>query len=152
MADESDSTRDIPRGPHVQLAALCENVLQESSGVLSLIRIVDRLTMSATPGAPSSMPTAQIHLKAVIALKSDTARGRSKVGLRPQKPSGIYLNEVISPVLFEGEDRGTNLIIDLNLELDEEGLYWFDVLVDDRVVTRMPLRIVYAPFAIQATL
>jgi hypothetical protein len=150
MAEGADTAREISSGPHIQVAAICENVLQEPNGVLSLIRIIDRIMISATPGAPASMPTTQFHFKAVISLKSDSARGRSMVGLRPQKPSGIYLNEVASPVLFEGEDRGNNLIIDLNLEFDEEGLYWFDVLIDGRIVTRMPLRIVYAPFAIQA--
>ena len=150
MTEQPESTRDLPMGPHVQIAALCETVLLEPTGVLSLIRIVDRITISATPGASASMPLTQINLKAVIALKSDTARGRAMVGLRPQKPSGIYLEGIVSPVLFEGEDRGSNIITDLRMEIDEEGLYWFDVLVDDRVVTRMPLRIVYAPFAIQA--
>ena len=149
MAENPGSTSDIPSGPHVQIAALCETVLHEPNGVLSLIRVVDRITVSAPPGAPASMPPAPISLKAVIALKSDAARGRAMVGLRPQKPSGIYLDAVVSPVLFEGEDRGNNIIIDLRMETDEEGLYWFDVLIDGRVITRMPLRIVYAPFAIQ---
>jgi hypothetical protein len=150
MADEPESTSDIPTGPHIQIAALCENVLQEPNGVLSLIRIVDRITVTAPPGAPQSMPPTPIHLKAVIALKSDMARGRLMVGFRPQKPSGIYLDEVVSPVLFEGADRGNNLILDLRLQVEEEGLYWFEVLIEKRVVTRIPLRIVYAPFAVQA--
>lgn len=151
MSQDRDHRRDLPQGPHVQLAALCETALLEASGVLSLIRVVDRITIGATPGAPESMPRTSIHLKAVVALKSDTARGRAMVGLRPQKPSGIYLDTVSSAVLFEGEDRGANIITDLKLEVEEEGLYWFDVLVDDRVITRMPLRIVYAPHSIRGS-
>lgn len=148
MSQESQDAPEVPSGPHVQIAALCESVLQETNGILSLIRVVDRITINATPGAPMSMPRASIALKAVIALKADTARGRALVGLRPQRPSGINLDAIYSPVLFEGEDRGVNVIIDLRMDVDEEGLYWFDVFIEDRVITRMPLRIVYAPTAI----
>jgi len=31
-------------GPFVSVAAFCENVIEDKSGVLSLIRVVDRLT------------------------------------------------------------------------------------------------------------
>ena len=46
-------------------------------------------------------------------------------------------------VVFEGEDRGTNLILTLNIVVDQEGVYWFDVLLEDELLTRIPLRILY---------
>ena len=46
-------------------------------------------------------------------------------------------------VHFEGEDRGTNVIYAATLNVEQEGLYWFDVLLDDELLTRMPLRILY---------
>jgi hypothetical protein len=45
--------------------------------------------------------------------------------------------------LFEGEDRGVNLILNLNIVVDQEGVYWFNVLLEDQFVTRIPLRIFY---------
>ena len=116
MTDEIGSSLGAAEGPHVQIAALCESVIREANGVLSLIRVVDRLTIAFTLGSPSLMPGTQINLKAVIALKSDTARARMMIGLRPQKPSGVYLETVLFPVLFEGKDRGINIIKDLRID------------------------------------
>ena len=147
MTDEIESSLSTKQVATIDLAALCEN--QRSEWCAEFCCVVDRLTIAFTPGSPSLMPSTQINLKAVIALKSDTARGRMMIGLRPPKPSGVYLETVLFPVLFEGEDRGINIITDLRINAEEEG-HWFDVLVEDRVATRMPLRIEYSPFAIQA--
>jgi hypothetical protein len=133
-------------GPYVQTAVFCEQVLQEQDGVLSLIRIVDRITHSAVgPDIPEQMPQVPINLRAVITLKSGDSRGRHQVTIRPEAPSGQQLDPVTLPVLFEGEDRGVNLVVQLGLVVDQEGLYWFDVLLGNRILTRMPLRVVYAP-------
>jgi hypothetical protein len=50
-----------------------------------------------------------------------------------------------APVLFEGEDRGVNLIVNAAFEPDQEGLYWFDVFFEEDRVTRIPLRAIYQP-------
>jgi len=45
---------------------------------------------------------------------------------------------------LEGDDdRGVNVRLLIQFTAEEEGIYWFDVLLDDEVVTRMPLRVVY---------
>ena len=51
--------------------------------------------------------------------------------------------QLSTPVLFEGDERGVNLFVNLNLQVKEEGLYWFDVLVEDAVMTRIQLRVMY---------
>jgi hypothetical protein len=45
--------------------------------------------------------------------------------------------------LFEGEDRGVNVVLDLNMTVEEEGLYWYDVDIDGTAITRIPFRVVY---------
>ncbi len=131
-------------GPYLVAALLCEKVLQEKNEVVSLIRIVDRfmVTVSAL-GSPENMPTIPINLTAFVSLKSGGARGRYTIKWRAETPSGIKEPEQLFPVLFEGEDRGVNLILNLNMVVDQEGLYWFDVLLEDQLLTRIPLRIVY---------
>ncbi len=47
------------------------------------------------------------------------------------------------PVLFEGQDRGVAIVAPMTLVLDEEGLYWFDVTFEEKLVTRIPLRVLY---------
>jgi hypothetical protein len=48
------------------------------------------------------------------------------------------------PILFEGDDDGgVNVRLVLQFQAQEEGLYWFDVLLNDVLVSRMPLRVLY---------
>ncbi len=82
-------------------------------------------------------------LNAFISFKSGSARGRHTVKLRIETPSGLKLPEQLLPVLFEGEDRGVNLMLGINIVVDQEGVYWFDVLLEDVLLTRIPLRILY---------
>jgi hypothetical protein len=127
-------------GPFLQMAVLCEKVLREADGVLSLIRIVDRVTIS---GAGREMPQSPVRLTAAVAFKSGFAQGKYTVKLRPQRPSGKVLAELEFPLLFEGNERGAGIVADITLMVQEEGLYWIDVLLEDQVATRIPLRILY---------
>jgi hypothetical protein len=137
-----------PRGPWIATATLCERVLQESDGVLSLIRLIDRITHSAMgTNPPVEMPPFEVDFWAVISFRSDEARGRHSVAFRPEKPSGEQLAATEQPVLFEGEERGAVLVFNLKMTVDQEGLYWFDILLDDQQapLTRIPLRVIYQP-------
>ena len=49
------------RGPYVTTAVFCETVLQESSGVLTLVRIIDRMEITASgSNAPEEMPPGRL--------------------------------------------------------------------------------------------
>ena len=131
-------------GPYLTAALICEKVLQEKDDVASIIRIVDRIVVTANASnSPEVMPTTTINLNILISLKSGKARGRHTVRLRTEAPSGLKLPDQLLPVLFEGEDRGANLIINANMAVDQEGVYWFDVFLEERLLTRIPLRILY---------
>jgi hypothetical protein len=130
-------------GPYLQSALLCEKVLDEKDGVLSAIRIVDRVTQTVVGASPSAqVPATTLNLVALLGLKSGEARGRHTLKIVLEHPSGLKGPELSQSVLFEGEDRGQNVIIPLALELSAEGLYWFDVYLEDTLLTRMPLRMV----------
>lgn len=130
-------------GPYVQLATFCDKVLQEGDGVLSIIRAIDRIIITAQgDGVPQDLPQGNLQLTLVVALKADDAKGRHPVSLRIQQPSGVFLPERSMDAIFEGEDRGVNLILHLQVEA-MEGLYWFEVRVNDQLLTRVPLRVVY---------
>ena len=125
---------------------MCEKVLTEQDGVLSVIRIVDRVTVtSAGPDVPDEMPPTQLNLSAVVSFRSGSARGRYTVRLRPEDPSGVQLPVLEMPVHFEGEERGANLVISFNMLAEHEGLYWIDVLFREDLITRIPLRVIYQP-------
>lgn len=137
------------RGPYLVSAALCERAIQERDGVISLIRMIDKITNTiAGPGpiVPETMPPVPVNLTLVVVLKPGEARGRFMVAVRPEAPSGQRLPEAELPVSFGGApDAGANLLFGINMVATEEGVYWFDVLLEGQLLTRTPLRIEYSP-------
>lgn len=140
MAEAPRTAQDHFGGPYVGIAVFCEKLLKEADGVASLIRVVDRITFGIpTPGAaPTAYP-----LVAVLMFKAGDARGTFAVALRSIGPSGQQLGTIETPVLFEGEDRGVTVALQFAFQPAEEGLHWFDVMVEGQRVTRIPLRAVY---------
>jgi len=132
------------QGPYIQMAGLCEQVIEDKTGALSLIRVIDTLTHTeARPDAPTEMPPVTYPMKMVIMLKSGRARGRHELKITPELPSGEAKPPFTRSIQLEGEERGANTIINMVFRFTMEGLYWFNVYFDDSLLTRIPLRIKY---------
>ena len=87
------------RGPYLSVAAFCEQVIEDKSGVLSLIRIVDRLNVAVQgPDAPPEMPPSNFNWTLVLTLKSGDARGSAEVKIVPELPSGVSMQPSIQSV------------------------------------------------------
>ena len=133
------------RGPYVTTAVFCETVLQESSGVLTLVRIIDRMEITASgPNAPEEMPPGRLSWTLVITLKSGDVRGSHPVKITPHLPSGETMQPSILPAHFEGGSKGQGLISKLDLPLPMPGIYWFHIEVDGVLMTRVPLEVIYS--------
>jgi len=136
-------------GPYLTAALICERVLIEKDDVLSPIRIIDRLinqTLTIIAGGAPTPPEPEpdpVTLTLFISLKSGKARGTHQVKIALEQPSGIKSRPQELPVLFEGEDKGANLILPFRIKPDPEGLYWFHILLDDELLTRIPLRVIH---------
>jgi len=132
------------QGPYIQMAGLCEQVIEDKTGALSLIRIIDTITHTeARPDAPAEMPQVTYPMKMVIMLKSGRAHGPYELKIIPELPSGETKRPYIHSIQLESEERGVNYIINMLFTFTMEGLYWFDVYFDDCPLTRVPLRIKY---------
>lgn len=131
-------------GPYIQMAAFCDYVLEDKTGALSVIRIIDRFVHQLVgPDAPPEMPVVPYNFTLVIMLKSGRAKGRHEVTIIPEEPSGQKLTPVTQSVLFEGGERGANIILRGTFSFKMEGIYWFDILLGDTLLTRVPLRVIY---------
>ncbi len=132
-------------GPYLKAAVFCSDVIEGKDGVLSLIRVIDRLTVTAAgPQLPSSdMPAVKHPLKLVLMLVSGRARGTHDLALKIERPDSTVDDLWGGTAFLEGEDRGANTVIDTNVEFTQEGLYWFDLYFDGTRVTRMPFRVIY---------
>lgn len=132
----------IEGGPYLQCALLCEKALQENDGVISLIRAVDRWTVSGpTEEIP---PNTTIQGTLVVMLKSGIHRGPGRLAVTPVTPNDTRLPTMEIPVHFEGdEDRGVNVVIPMAFPVTESGLYWFEIALEGQVVSYIPMRVIY---------
>jgi hypothetical protein len=132
-------------GPFIQAACLCEAVLEERTGVISLIRIVDMVTHTAAGSSPpESMPPFAYNLKLVVMMKSGEARGRYEIKIALEQPSGLSDLLASMSVHLEGEEKGHNILLDVGVPLTQEGLHWFRVYPDEEPWTSLPLRVRYS--------
>lgn len=127
---------------HLSMAVFCEKVLRETDNVLSVIRVIDRFNVFG-PTPEMTQPQA-LPFVMLISFKSGILRGKQLLEIRPISPTGVELQRMAFPMLFEGDDeRGNAVAAQMNFVVQEEGLYWFDVYLNEEAVTRMPLRIAY---------
>ena len=124
--------------PLVQVACVCEKVLIEPDNVPTLVRVVDTLMLQPAP--PSAVPT-NLQLTLFVSLKSGETVGDFEVGFRLNPPEGKDSQIRKWPVEFKGGEHGAHLKIDFVLANPSLGLYWFDVLWGDEILTRIPFRL-----------
>ena len=128
-------------GPYLTAALICEKVLRETDGVLTPVRIIDKFFVN---GSTEQMQPVTLTFSILILLKAGDYRGRAAVAVHPTSPTGKELQALTFSIHFEGDnDRGVAIIAPTGLQVDEEGLYWFDVKRDGQLVSRIPLRVVY---------
>jgi hypothetical protein len=144
MAEEEALPHQDRRGPWVQTALFCEKVLEDKEGVLSLIRVVDRVNRFAMgPASTGQMEPFDYQLMLVIALKPGEATGSATLEIGMQSPDGLTHPGPQVSVLFEGPDRGVAAVLPTQFRFDQVGLYWFNVRCDGDLLSRIPLRVVY---------
>lgn len=136
--------------PYVAAACVCQAVLIEPDNVASIIRIVDTYHLQI-PEMPAGLPPpgvrVAVNLTAFISIKSGDVTGQYEVGLLLRQPNGKSLEAQRWPVVLTGGEQGANLKIDFHLVGREPsappdlGLYWFDVLWGEEVLTSIPFRL-----------
>jgi hypothetical protein len=134
-----------PDGPYVVAASLCENFLEEPGHRVSLIRLLDRMDteVKVPHKLGDAAPAIPLPLTGFVSFKSGKFVGAKKVRIDFEKPSGqiVPTAQNALPVVFEGGEHGVNLRLQLTIVVNEDGLYWFNVYLDDELMTRIPLRI-----------
>jgi hypothetical protein len=137
---------DAEAGPFLMVSALCEKVLLESDGVVSLIRIVDQITyFGPKADAPESMPPSEVPLTMVVSFRSGDFKGKKLFRAIPISPSGAALEAFELPLAFEGNNEFANVIVNLRFMAQEAGVYWIRALLDEKEITQLPLKVLYRP-------
>ena len=127
--------------PWVQIATICQSAIVEANtNALSVIKVTDRL---AVAGFTQEMQPQPINVTLAILLKSDQMNGQYQVKIRCVSPNGTSTDGPEIPFLFEGNDRGVQAVFPIGFIATEQGVYWFEVLLEEELLTRIPLRVMY---------
>ncbi len=124
-------------GPYLSYAVVCEKMLREADNVVSLIRIIDRVTVLTTVSNPAPL----VAVTFAVGVKSGSYRGSTSLRVRIEPPSGTIWPDFTTSAELEGDEQGSGLALGLQFPAHEDGLYWFVVEISGEEVTRVPLRI-----------
>lgn len=133
-------------GPYVQAALLCERVVQESGGRVTIVRLLDRVVVrtGVTANQAQILPTT-VSCHAVVILKTGSRPGKFKLRLLLTSPSKKPLREFSVDIdLPAEEDQGVNIVMPIKFSATEEGVYWFEVRLNNEELplTKTSLRLV----------
>ncbi len=128
----------MPR-PYVTAALLCEKVIQEKDESISIVRIADKLQYRLEGVPEGTRPV--VNLQGFISIKSGEVTGEHAIKILAEAPNKQRKELMTVDVNFIGQDQGQNIIINLGLAVEQDGLYWLDVIFDGEVLTKIPLMV-----------
>jgi len=130
-------------GPFLAAAFFCDKVLDEKDDVLSAIRIVNKITLTASsPEITLEINPAKINLMGLVSIRAGGVKGNHKIKVMSDSEILSEPSQIAVDISFDGNDDATNnVIITLGIEVKREGMIWFGVFFDDKLLTKMPLRI-----------
>ncbi|NLB65412.1 MAG: hypothetical protein GX803_02960 [Lentisphaerae bacterium] len=121
--------------PDLQSSLLCDDVRQEKSGKFILIGLFDSL------GAPT-FPFR--HPRQFLVTRWCSGEGEFQQHtriLRPDMATLVAEGKRIPVKLPHVEATATNVELFLNLEFHQAGTHWVEVLLNDDIKIRFPLRV-----------
>lgn len=131
-----------PLPPSLRISVLCERVLEEKDGSLSLIRLIDRLVITAEgTDLPKELPPSQVALIALMSWIDGLGNYEAKI--RVNFPDGNSLESPTFPFYLDSLDKVQNHIVRMTLPIKRDGIYWFNFLLGDEVKGKVPLRVIY---------
>jgi hypothetical protein len=132
-------------GPYLAAAFFCENVLESKDGLLTPIRILDQITLPIPADVPADFPSKEnpaiVTMSGLLSFKTGYWRaGQHTVRTIMHSPSGKKPQAVENNLEFSRPPQGgANLILRSQIKVFNGGLFWFDVYLDGKLMTRMPL-------------
>ncbi len=132
-------------GPHLLAALLCERVLEEKDGVKSVIRVTDRITITAAgKEVPTELQPFDYRAQLYLAFKPGNRPKKYNLKIDLVKPNGERdPGPVMSVDLNHPPNIGKDIVAQIQVRVEREGIHWFEIWLDDAMVTKVPLDVVY---------
>jgi hypothetical protein len=126
-------------GPYLAAAVFCELTTEDRDGAVSAIRIIDQINLMVHPSAPADVKL-PVHIQGLLTFKTGYATGGERpIRLVMHSPSGKTQALDYTVSFSPNPHGGANLRLQQVIMVDKGGLFWFDVMLDGKRMTRMPL-------------
>ena len=79
----------------------------ERDGVLTLVRVIDQIMLTAVGDAPPELPEGKLAVTYVVMLKSGDARGGHELNISVEPPHGISPAPQVVEFTSAGETRAS---------------------------------------------
>ena len=122
--------------PLIAAAFFCEKIQLEKDDVASIVRIIDKIYV------PRERPDdAMIQVTMFAGVKSGALKGKGEMSFVARGPS-LEDGRTIGPfpVLLNGDEHGAQFNLQFAVPT-KLGLYWFDVMWNEELLTSVPLRL-----------
>lgn len=121
--------------PDLQSSILCDDVRQERNGKFILIGLFDAI-------AAQRMPVRYPRLFMVTRWCSGEGEFKQRTRILKPDMSTVLLEGKPIPVRLPGsEATATNVEVFMNVAFEEEGTHWVEVILDEDLKIRYPLRV-----------
>jgi hypothetical protein len=120
---------------------ICQWALEEN-GVLSAIRIVDRIEVDIPTDVPAGaiVIATQVACFAILSFKSEGPED-FEVVFTAIAPNGQRLKRQTFSIHTDGGTHGHQLRIGMNFDPRNIGLWWIEIAVNGNVALKMPLEL-----------
>ena len=145
MAKSKKAKEEIG-GPFLAAAVYCHTIISDPEGQVTPAGIFDTINLVVPAHSPPSFPSeeqrVQLPVWSFISFRTGDAPGDHKFYLVVESPSGKKLkHEEKTITLSEGPQGGFNLNLKITFGIFKGRVFWTNVYLDDRLITRMPLLI-----------
>jgi len=127
----------LQSGPYVALAVFCTRIDRQTDGTTDVIGVVESLNLDS-PFAPP-MTNNSLIMTAVVSVRGDTMRGAFPLAIRGHYPDGTPGTTLSQLVEFSDAQPTATIALPIQIAIGELGEYWFDVMLDQRLLTRVRL-------------
>lgn len=121
--------------PDLQMSVLCDDVRQERTGKFILIGLFDVIGL---PAFPALFP--RICIVNRWCCGQGAFRERTRI-VGPENGPLVMEGKEITMQLPHTESSVTNIELFMNVKLEKEGTYWVEVLLENDLKLRYPLRV-----------
>lgn len=132
-----------PVEPYLKVGVICERVLEEKDGVLSLIRLVDKFTIAITgKESPDQLPEGVANLTIVMSWAGGLGRHEATFNIT-SPGGGVQPSPRSWSFNLDSLNRGHNIIVTLPVRITNPGVYWIEFVLNDKIRSRIPFQVLY---------